>query len=118
VNRIELCDEQRGVYGVIDVSPVSGQPHLSLWDKNGIHGVSIGIGGNGHAQIGIAGKNSLVVGLSAHDRGHRCVFVMDDEGREVFEAGIDRNGIRYIKLLAADGSVVWEATDEKLRSKG
>jgi hypothetical protein len=115
VNSIELWDEQRGVCGMIDVSPLSGKPCISLFgpsDGNISQGISLSLGTDGQASIGIAGKDVLVVGMSASPLGHRSVFVLDDNGRVAFEAGIDRNGFRFIKLVATDGSTLWEATDK------
>lgn len=98
---------------MIDTSPLSGQPCISLIDEDfrGA-GISITIGKGGHASIGIGGMNGIIVGLSALADGRRAVFVHDDKGREIFAAGVDINGERFIELLAADGSKIWETRDK------
>ena len=118
VNRIELLDEQGSPRALISVSPLSGNPCISLFDADvdgykTSHGISLSLGSDGQASIGIAGKDVLIVGMDASPRGHRSIYVLDDQGRDVFAAGIDMNGIHYVKLLAADGSTVWEVTDRK-----
>ena len=72
------------------------------------------MGGNGQASVGVAGKDLLVVGMSdaPFPSSHRSVFVLDDDGQEVFAAGIDLNGVRYIKLLGKDGNAIWEVSDQ------
>ena len=116
-NSIQLLDEQGRLRALIDVSPATGKPNISLFDGDfegeNVQHISLGISASGQASIGIGGKNVLVVGMNASQRGQRAVFVLDDNGREVFVAGVDMNGDRFVRLLATDGSTIWEMREEK-----
>ena len=116
---IEIVDQKGAIRRFIETSSKSGMPCISLFGENLGDGqsISISIGQAGHGSIGIAGKNNLIVGPSAFADGRRAVFVHDDSNHEVFAAGIDINGERFVELLAEDGKKIWEVRGKPGESK-
>ena len=109
--RVNVTDDDENVRATIAAE--GKRAYIALFDEDGLERVTIGVEGKNEAVIGINGKNGILVGMRVAADGRRVLQVNDDDGRCVFEAGVDGSGAPYIQLVNPDGSKIWEMRRQK-----